>query len=676
MRLRSTALLAGLLAGALVMSEAIGGDRKGDAPAESLSPREKVLRALKSNDGVLINLSASDLPSTTDMIRLGRPATPAIVNGLVNSMNSSVRAACAAVLTGTRDPRAVDALLDALDDPNESVRHLAITALGQVESGKATDRLLGLLDKPNTSYGIKRAALKSLGRLGDARAVKPLLAYFERTWDGAAQDALWDLRRQLSDGQLERLVVKPLRAAQRGGSSAPNHGVLTTAVRLAATLKIERAGPPMRAIFEGHSGLQNKILNALGRIGDRDAVPFLKGLLDPAAPARVLNNVAFALDRLGEDVSGFLKQSLADRRAYIRFNAAFVAGDLKAETVVPELLVALRDPNDYVRSNAAIALGNIASKDAIAGLQAASQEKNPVVKADALLALARIDYPTYRDRIVREVIGGRHANSRKKAVAFLTQRRDPQVIGAVLSALNPGHYGDRAAGLALLNSFDTLTDEAATAFLLRAAAANEYEQDAYRLIARFKDPRAGFVVRQWLTQPAGAVEQLLRIAGRYQDPTTVPLVTPWTDKKRSLSAQLHAAFALSQISQDAAAGQTLVGAIESLPLHLKRTAARLLTEVELAKVEGLTPKLRALLKHEDVYVRLYAARALLAKGEPQAAQALFAELKKKVPFIREEVLDITERTPPKYRDPVLMAWLADADAHLRRDIERIIKRNK
>jgi HEAT repeat protein len=676
MRLRSTALLAGVLAGALVMSEAIGGDKKGAAPGtENLSESEKVLRALKSNDGVLINLSASDLPSTTDMIRLGRQATPAIVNGLVNSMNASVRSACAAVLTGTRDPRAVDALLDALDDPNESVRHLAITALGQVESGKATKRLLGLLDKPNTSYGIKRAALKALGRLGDARAVRPLLGYFERTWDGAAQDALWEMRRQLKPTQLRRLVVTPLVAASRGGDNVPSNGVLSTAVQLAATLKIKGAGPPMRQIFESHSGLQNKILNALGRIGDRAAVPFLKGLLDPAAPARVLNNVAFALDRLGQDVSGFLKQSLGDRRAYIRFNAAFVAGDLKAKTVVPELLTALRDPNDYVRSNAAIALGNIASKDAIAGLQTASQEKNPVVKADALLALARIDYPSYRDRVVNEIVYGRHSGSRSKAIAFLSTQKDPKVIEPVLRALDPQGWSDRSAGLQLLEAFDDVKTPAASAFLLRIAARDDYDGNAYRLLGRFTDPQAEYVLRQWLSQPGSNVEQLLRIAGRYKNKASVPAIVPWTSEKRSLSAQLHAAFALSQIAQDERSGDTLVNAISSLPLHFKRTAARLLTEVELGKIGGLDAKLQALLKHEDVYVRLYAARALMAKGDPGAAQVLLAELKKKVPFIRDEVLDITERTPPKFRDPVLMAWLVESDVHLRRDIERILKRN-
>ena len=49
--------------------------------------------------------------------------------------------------------------------------------------------------------------------------------------------------------------------------------------------------------------------------------PLLRGLLDQSADARLLNNVVFALSRLGEDVQPFLRQAVGDRRAYIRFNA-------------------------------------------------------------------------------------------------------------------------------------------------------------------------------------------------------------------------------------------------------------------------------------------------------------------------------------------------------------------
>ncbi|MCA9528287.1 MAG: HEAT repeat domain-containing protein, partial [Myxococcales bacterium] len=455
---RGLALIGAVLALTLLLSEAIGGRWAGDT-------RDEVLGKLSADAQILINLDASDLPSTTDMIRLGRQATPAIINGLVNSMNAEVRAACAAVLTGTRDPRAVTALLDALEDPRYDVRSLAIKALGQLESRDATMRLLALLDKPGTSEGIKEEALAALGRLGDPRAVPRLIVYFERTWHQAAQAALWDLRRHLSKDQVARLAVAPLAAGT--ASEPPPYDVLAEAIQLAARLEIRAARPHLERLYPVHEGLQNKIIFALGRLGDAKAVPFLKKLLDPASPARVLNNVAFALDRLGQDVTPFLQEALGDRRAYIRFNAAFVAGDLKKAALVPALTRALTDANDFVRSNAAVALGTIADASARPALEAASHEKNPVVRGDALLALAAIDYPGTRARLLAEGITSDHPGTRNKAVEFLVARGDESIIDPVLEVLSPDNYRDRALGLSLLGSFDALKHPAATAFLLR-----------------------------------------------------------------------------------------------------------------------------------------------------------------------------------------------------------------
>lgn len=658
-----------VLAVTLVLSEAIGGE---GTPWQS--QQEKVLAGLTQDAQILINLDASDLPSTTDMIRLGRQATPAIINGLVGNMDANVRAACAAVLTGTRDPRAVAVLLDALEDPTPWVRSLAIAALGQLESREATPRLLALLDKANVPPEMKNEAVVALGRMGDPRAVKPLIKYFEKTWEGAAQDALWNLRRHLSEDQVARLATGPLAAAAQGPEENevfPPYNVLEQALEIAARLEVKAARASMEKLYASQEGLQNKIIYGLGKIGDKKAVPFLKALLDPASPARVLNNVAFALDRLGEDVSPFLTEALGDRRAYIRFNAAFVAGDLKKKALVPALAKALTDPNDYVRSNAALALGTIGDAAAVAALETTSQEKNPVVRGDALLALAQIDYGKYRDRLLKEAVGSEHPGTREKAVQFLVKQKDASVVPAVLAALSPDDYRGRSAGLSLLGAFDQLDSPAATAFLLRAAASGE--QQAFVLLGRFADARATFVLRQWLSQPGGNEDQLLRIAGRMKDGDSRPFIEPWTGEKVSHSAQLHAAFALAAIAGDGPSGAKLALAIETAPLEIKQIAARLMTELELAKVPGLQERLGQLLAHEDVYVRLYAARALLARGNPAAVDVLKRELDKKVPFIYDEAIDILERMPPAHRDPVIKAWQGKADTHLAADLSRIMK---
>lgn len=383
------------------------------------------------------------------------------------------------------------------------------------------------------------------------------------------------------------------------------------------------------------------------------------------------NNVVFALDRLGEDTEPFLRQALADRRAYIRFNAAFVAGDLGSEALVDELAACLTDPNDYVRSEVAVALGKIGSAAAIPALEAASEEENPIVRRDALLALAAIDHETYRDRVIAELVSSEHESVRDQAVTFLAERRDPEVVSDVLASLDPWGYQDRHVGMTLLDSFDALDNPDATAYLLRAAAAGGERHRALKILARHRDERARFILRQWLTQPGGEQDQMLRAMALMKDADSRSHAVHWRDGDR-VQSQLYGAFLLASLGEQEGADQLLL-AIEDSPPELKRVSAMLLTELELDAVEGTRESLTALLRHEDVYVRLYAARSLAQGGDAAAYGLLEDELAKKVPFIRDEVLDIVERAPRSHAEPELRRWLERADPMLARDLERILE---
>lgn len=652
----------GLLLIVALTSAWAGGYRNG-----SNSRRAQVLRKLTQDPDLLINLSPSDMPSTTDMILLGRRATPAIANGLVNSMSSSVREACAAVLTATRDPRALQALMDALEDPNEWIRVLAIKALGSVENQQATPRLLALIEQDRVPGHVKRQALRSLGQLGDKRAAKPMLKYFERTYDAAAQSALWNMRRTLNPAQIRRLVLAPLRA--KSGEEIPFE-VLRFSVVTAGTLKLRGAVRPLTKRFESNDQLQNAIVHSLGLIGDRSVTGFLTGLLSRSASARLLNNVVFALDRLGKDPAPFLTELLADRRAYIRFNAAFVAGDLKSKSLVPQLGAALKDRNDYVRSEAAVALGKIGDPAAIPALEAASTQENPVAARDALLALATIDYAAYKGRVLKELVPSRLSSVRTKAVAFLAQQKDPTIVAPLLKVLDPGNYREAKLGLAFLGRFESLHQDASTAWLLRAAARGGSAHEALVLLARFLDPRAQFVLREWLDHPSGKHAQLLRAAGRFKVESAKPIALTWLQGTNDVQAQLYGAFVLASLADERGVKRLLAG-VRDDPVYLKRTAALLLTELNATTTPGLAAGLKALLSHDDVFVRLYAARGLLESGDAAALDLLWRELNKRVPFIRDEALDIFERAPEAVQDGVFGEWLAKADPGLRKALKQI-----
>lgn len=228
--------------------------------------------------------------------------------------------------------------------------------------------------------------------------------------------------------------------------------------------------------------------------------------------------------------------------------------------------------------------------------------------------------------------------------------------------------------LRLIGRFSDLDSPEATAMLLRLASMSDSRHEALVLLGRFVDPRALFVLRQWLSSPGGEASQLLRALGRHGDRSSLATARRWLDDEDAPKAQLHAAFLLASLGESEGVDR-LTAALEEAPVHLKRVAATLMTELDLSRVAGTRERLVELLAHPDVYVRLYAARPLLQVGEEQAAKLLRRELGKKVPFVRDEVLDLVERAPAVHRGPLLERWLGDADPFLKDELERIAKRS-
>jgi HEAT repeat protein len=75
------------------------------------------------------------------------------------------------------EPRAVTYLLSAANDPNVSVRSKAIDTLGHMRAKEATTALVQRLFMRDTDDFTRRRILASLGRIGDKRAIRPLLDF-------------------------------------------------------------------------------------------------------------------------------------------------------------------------------------------------------------------------------------------------------------------------------------------------------------------------------------------------------------------------------------------------------------------------------------------------------------------------------------------------------------------
>ena len=113
---------------------------------------------------------------------LGLISDPKAVDPLIQTLNDSddhVRSTSAVALGDIGDLRAVYPLILALNDSNSDVRMYAARALGEIGDPRATDPLIAALKDEDD--GVRAVAAHSLGRIGDLKAIEPLTSLLNDT---------------------------------------------------------------------------------------------------------------------------------------------------------------------------------------------------------------------------------------------------------------------------------------------------------------------------------------------------------------------------------------------------------------------------------------------------------------------------------------------------------------
>ena len=218
----------------------------------------------------------------------------------------------------TRDPRTVNALLEALKDSDKEVRETAMNALVGMRDPRIFDPLVAALK--DSSAEVREHAAFGLGQLHDARAIEPLTA--------ALKDQSADVREQavFALGQLR-------------------------AVAAIDGLTI--------ALHDSSADVREQAAFALGQIHDRRAVdPLISALKDEKPDVR--EQAAFALGQMRDAKAvDALVIALKDASADVREQAAFALGQIGDARAIDGLTAALKDAAADVRRQAAFALGQI-----------------------------------------------------------------------------------------------------------------------------------------------------------------------------------------------------------------------------------------------------------------------------------------------------------------------------
>jgi hypothetical protein len=252
----------------------------------------------------------------------------AVVNGIANGIAGGVGHAVEAAHEGeghrgkgdqsTRDPRTVNALMEALKDSDKEVRETAMNALVQMRDPRIFEPLV--LALKDSSADVREQAAFGLGQLRDAKAVEPLSA--------AIKDSSASVREQVV------FALGQLRAASA----------------------VEALGT---ALHDSSDDVREQAAFALGQIRDRRSVDPLISALKDAKP-NVREQAAFALGQIRDARAvEALAIAMKDTDSDVREQVAFALGQIRDPRAIDALTAALKDASAEVRRQAAFALGQI-----------------------------------------------------------------------------------------------------------------------------------------------------------------------------------------------------------------------------------------------------------------------------------------------------------------------------
>jgi HEAT repeat protein len=325
------------------------------------------------------------------------------------------------------DPQAVEPLIKALADGalrDAEQGAAAAQALGRLGDRRAVAPLVRLLGHRESilreAVALALAELgepewreivkgdeEDLARLGasrDPRAVEPLL--------GALSDEdepLLDERSRAAEalGELgDPRAVAPLIEALDVGNSLLRFSAAEALGRLGDTRAVE---PLTRALSDGHLAVRRRVIEALEKLGDSRAV---EPLID-------------ALTAEGSD-SAFMGAALMQEVRCALVRALGRLGDPRA---IAPLIEALRDPADLVRGMAIEALA-ILDPGAVDLLVLALQDRGEITRRAAADALGRLGHPRAIEPLI-QVLGDGEPAVRRAAAGALERLHEPVWQGIV-----------------------------------------------------------------------------------------------------------------------------------------------------------------------------------------------------------------------------------------------------
>lgn len=407
--------------------------------------------------------------------------------------------------------QSIDILLEALRYHSPALRKNAARALGKLNSSRAVDYLIDIINDPE--WDVRIGVVEALGEIGDKRAVEPLVRSLTDNVEKVQKQAIESLV------NFGRLSTEPLlNALSYEKDKFSLRAIIFTlgricdpkavpvlvnylrssyfVVRMAAVQALIQFGSSLVDILipylsfntsdiglllkdaEGNDNqpLQLRAIKALSGLEDHRTVNILKKLVEKGS-LKVQDAAALALIQIGCS-------------AWRRCGAIMILGRVGNEQVVPHIIESLKDDSDNVRLEAVKALAKIGGNNAVDPLvKTAKSDRDPYIRYEAVRVLRRIGVGHHNVLdLALSALKDKNRDVRSQAARLLGNFQDERSIQPLLDATADKHWSVRESAENALINFS----HKAVSHLLKALSKRTWTTRfrAVRLLGEIGDKRA------------------------------------------------------------------------------------------------------------------------------------------------------------------------------------------
>ncbi len=508
-----------------------------------------------------------------------------LIETAVHGEDAGIRREALIALGYQKDPSIFNVLIGTLSDPNASLQHAAVISLGRYGDPRAIEELI----KPKVLHSsvdqIRWAAVSSLGKLGDVHVIDDLLK--------AAEDPEWIVRNQAATelkGKIQHII-----------DSGEEH-FARILIRLLALDNRE---------------IVDLTIEGLQRLGNMSVPMLINALQSPSS--RVRQNSACVLGKLRSDnAMEPLISLLKDPEWEVRYHALLALGEIRDERSVDPVVRMLQDHVTQVQQAAMQVLIRYRSLSTASLLKSLGYEKDKFTLRAILLTLGGIA----DEKSVPALIS--HLSSSYFVVRGAAADALIQFGPKIADRLIPGLSFNRSDIKALLKEASDTENPVMQLRAVRALGGLE-EHRALGLLKKLVEegnPDIQDAASRSLIQISGAAWgrcMAVHVLGEIGNITHVPMLIQSLEDD-SIDVRFEAVKALTKVGGDEAIA-ALIDVLKDQESCIRFQSIRMLRRIGVGHPRVLESALKALKDpHRDV--RAQAARLLGNFHDPRSIQPL------------------------------------------------------